>query len=88
MDPSMNAGQSGVHNQKGSTSSLPASQIYSQLIQLYAMLPRFLPDWCRENPFRTLVEGRSDAELCELYITWTQCIECFQTQQRAAVPMK
>ena len=88
MGPSMNAWQSGVHNQQGSTSSLPASQIHSQLIQLYAMFQRFLPDWCRENPFQPLVEGRSDAGLYELYISWTQYVECCKMQQRAAVPMK
>ena len=66
--------------------SLYNDQIISLLRRLYAMLQGFYPDLCRDNPFLSLVQERTYAELCELHVAWTQSIEDCQAQLRAVVP--
>ena len=87
MDPSMNSQSAGVHNLQESSFSLPASQILSQMNQLYVMLQERSPEWCQQNSFRSLVEGRSDAQLRELHVHWVQWIEYGRAQVPAAVSM-
>ena len=65
----------GPPNQPGSASSLSASPLFELLNQLYAMLQIYYPDWCREKPFYSLVNNRTDAELAGLAGTWKQCID-------------
>jgi hypothetical protein len=67
-----------VPAQQGSASSLPDPEIINQLSQLYVVLQGYDPTWCLENPFQSLVNGRPEAELCDLAVSWTQCIDSFQ----------
>ena len=79
----------GAQNQHGSTVSLPVDQPSlqpDQLYGLYGVLQGFYPDWSRQNPFWPLVQGRSDAQLSEMFVTWTHCIEHAKAQLSAAVP--
>jgi len=87
MDPSMNNWPASAHNQQGPSSSLYPSQIISQLNQQYALLQMCYPDWCRENSFMSLVQGRSDADLTELSVTWTQYVEFYQAPLRRGFPV-
>ena len=79
-DPT-NDGMPGVHN------PLYSAPITSQLSHLYVMLQEFYPDWCRDNPFWSLVQGHSHPQLCELHVTWTQWVEYAQAQLCAPVPV-
>ena len=76
----MNDWSMGLPGQQGWASSLSASQIFVQLIQLYAVVQIYYPSWCQENPFLSFVKGRSDNELCDLVVIWNQWIGDFQTQ--------
>ena len=88
MDPSVDNWPTGANRQQGPTSSLSARQIYAQLDQLYATLRGFIPEWCQENPFLSVVGGLSELQLSEVCGTWTQWIEYYQAQLPAAVPMR
>ena len=87
MDPPVNNWTPGAHSQQGSDPYLFPAQIIAQLNQLYAMLQGFYPEWCRNNPFWPLVQGRSSHQLYELHVTWTQSIKDCQAQLRAPVPL-
>lgn len=78
----------GASNQQGSTSSPSVSQIIFQLNQLYGILQTFYPQWSQENPFWPAVNGRDDAQLCELHVTWTQWVEYVQAQTCADALMR
>jgi hypothetical protein len=72
---------------QSSTSSQSAFQIFVQLNELYNKLQCYYPDWSRENPFLSLVSGRSDPELRETAVIWNQWIDHSQTQPTASVPV-
>ena len=83
----MNNSSTGLPNQQGQASSLPDPQPLNQLNQLYNVLQSLYPDWCRENPFESLVNNRSDAELGGLAVSWNQCIADCHAQLYAPGPM-
>jgi len=87
MDPSVNSWSMGAHSQQEPTVSLPLTQLFFQLNQLYDILRGFNPDWSQQNPFQSFVTGRSDTQLYELYATWNQWINDIQVELCAAVPM-
>lgn len=86
MHPPTNSQSTGVHNPEESTPSLSASQILPQLNQMYVMLQAMYPGWSQHS-FRSLVDGRSDAQLGELHVNWAQYLEYGQAQLCAAVSM-
>ena len=77
----------GPSNPQGSASSLPDSPILNQLRQLYNTFQGYYPDWCRGNPFESLVSNRSDTELGNLAVSWNQCIVDYHVQLFAPAPM-
>jgi hypothetical protein len=85
MDASMNGSPTGGHNRQEPTSSIPVSQIFVQLNQLYAKLQGFYPEWSQQNSFWSIIEGLSDAQLCQLHVNWTGWIEHSQTPLHRAV---
>ena len=76
----------GLPAHQGSASSLLGSQIRIQLSQLYVVLQSYDPAWCQANSFFSLTNGRTDAELCDLAVTWQQFIDNFQPQRYEAAP--
>jgi len=83
----MDNSSTSLPNQLGSASSLPDSQIFNQLYQLYNVLQSYYPDWCRENPILSIVRKCSDAELGDLAVSWEQFIDGHEAQLRAAAPV-
>jgi hypothetical protein len=75
MHPPMGGWPPGGHNLQGTASPVPASQLFSQLNQLYTELQIFYPEWCQQNSFWSLIEGRSDAQLFEHSINWTKAVQ-------------
>lgn len=66
---------------------MSASQIFNQLNQLYSELQIFFPDWCRENPFVSIVRKCPDAELGNLAVSWKQWIDVCEAQIGSAAPV-
>jgi len=83
----MNNWSMGLPDQQGSASSLSGSQVLIQLVQLYAVLQSYYPSWCQENPFLSLVKGRSDTDLRDLAVIWNQWIGSYQMLPPTAAPM-
>jgi len=83
----MNNWSMNFHPPQGSASSLPDPGILTRLSQLYVVLQSYDHAWCQANPFSSLVNERSEAELCELAVIWTQWIDNLQSQLRKAAPM-
>jgi ankyrin repeat protein len=63
---------------------LPVSQITTVLRQLYIVIQVYDPLWCLENPFQSLINGRSEDELRGLAVSWAQYVHY---RLRAAAPM-
>ena len=86
----MNILSTGRLSEQGSAPSLADSQIFSQLNRLYTVytvLQGHYPDYCRENPFWSLVGRCSPAELGVLAGTWNQWINNHQVQLCVPAPM-
>ena len=82
----MNNWSMGFPAPQGSASSLPDPEIITQLRQLYGVLQGYDHPLC-QSPFLSLVNGRSEAELCELAVIWNRCIDSLQSQLLKAAPM-
>ncbi len=39
------------------------------------------------NPFGSLLDGRSNADVCDLGVIWNKCVDNFQAPLPAAAPM-